>query len=962
MLHFHDEEMQQKLLQEDSNEYRFAFLWESGTSAMFFFGQKLLTNHSEPFDRNRCDIYVGFTAIIAWILLFFFFGLGSFFIQRWERLLKDNATTCFLLYHYPKILICCITFVFVIIDSQRGPHKFSSFASFLCLFSFYVYIFILETIFMIVSRISFVLGAPMYLMGALSLLMCCFFQGNRECLMQDVLLLTSAFAFVGLFYYWRKTVLYCFCLKENHERFVSQVNEVLGNRVLEQTKSKSLVFGQLAHDIGTPLSAMSMAFELLEEQMIRGRVREASNWLQSKEQLEEQEEVFEVIHAAVTAITVLRQSMLDYVRKANDVFLSPALEPVNVQRVVLKKAFILLRQLVKPKKSITASCFVDPQLLTVWLLSSESWLLDMLMNFISNAVKFTEKGEISLCARITQQSEEDQETSCVIFEVVDSGKGVPSDDGDLIFSPFGQLQEDKGGTGLGLVAVRQKARVLGGDAGYRNNVGKPGATFYFTIPFNTVEHNEPIAFNVQSSRVKTGYFESRPCTDSPPPKGKPSGPNPCKVQPVANKIRSSESGAFTDIRTSTEESKHPRSGFGLLETSSYSIVKRSLSHLDNPSFPEDKNDSSPAFTPKRAYSFKCSPRTSTPHIGSSFLRSLNVEHKEVVSFRAPFPARTSLDSHQRRGIRKSTEKIKHRPSDYCILKSPSFRKCSRASSLLDTPPCSKFQGIPGKDGNERKRSCAVFPVQPAGALQTVEVSNSCDLSQKQPALQCELLDVIPFRRFRQRQLSSVQSATKKEEEVTVMVVDDTPILVTLYTRLLKKNDINHIIQARSGEECLKKLFTEGRTVADIILMDDRMSGIRGPAAAIEIHSKCQREHMQCPVIYICTGSCPIQLRDDFPDIDRFVRAILQKPVNKETIRKVVQNEITATAGNSCSRDVSVSERGSRSNLSIDRLFATERDRSMSKRVFDLDVQTMREIRWNVERTRVEKDSSIRSIS
>jgi len=919
-LKFLDQEIQQNLWSEDIKLYHFIYIWEPAMSSLYFLGHLIWIKHC---DLKHKDIgLVVCEVLLSWTLLFLCFGMcSSFFGKRWKSL-KRNLQKLFLLYHYPKIVICCVALVFVLTDSLAFP------ASFAWLVSIYVYVFIVETAFMMLSRIQFIFGAPTHILGALSFLISCFSHENTVFLTRDILLFFSAFAFCGMFYFWRMTVMSSFCLRFKQDRFVSRVREILASRVLEQTKAKSLVFGQLAHDIGTPLSAMSMALELLEEQMMGGqKERQPIQWTNQKQD-QEQEEAFEAIHAAVAAITVLRQSMLDYVRKANDVFLKPSLEPVDVEKLVLKKAFILLRQLLRPKKAVKAKCFVDPQLLSVKVLSSESWLLDMLMNFVSNAVKFTEKGEIQLNARIRYQPAHDQDAmTCVVFEVVDSGKGIPTNKGDLMFSPFGQLQDDKGGTGLGLVAVKQKARVLGGDAGYYNNVGKPGATFYFTVPFKAEGLEsmplriKPLPFGARSHTVDPGiirsFNERVEQTDS--------------KNPVVRKSFS-HNGAFPSTPTAAALpspqikekpgwNTHPRPNWAnaVLPIQNAGTARTALV--------QGKGGDAPETTKADIFADKV--HTVTDHS--------NLEHIASTKEEKGSPSRSSAIEVVRQRIR-SASKAK----DYDRLLSAGNDSSSDPETPAKTPDVTaplQNDGVkyPGKSEADLN---ALIPMQSATKHQSMPAE--------------ELHAVITTRRTRLG--THLSSMSKPRKEVTVMVVDDSPILLNLYTRMLHKSNVTHIIHAQSGEECLAKLFSEGQTVADIILMDDRMPGLRGPAVANEIQMRCKNFSIEHPSVYLCTGSCPIQLRATFPDIDRCVRAIIQKPIKKETIKKILKNEISAVDRDSYFES-SISEEA-RPNRSFDRLFDSRRDVAMGQKVFDLDVQTLRGIQWNAERVHVEKELNI----
>lgn len=104
-----------------------------------------------------------------------------------------------------------------------------------------------------------------------------------------------------------------------------------------------------------------------------------------------------------------------------------------------------------------------------------------LLNYVSNAVKFTEQGQVSIsCSR----ADDDGEGLLVRFEVSDSGPGIAPDVLTGLFSPFVQADNSTtrthGGSGLGLVITRRVAQLMGGDAGCESTLGV-GSNFWFTV-------------------------------------------------------------------------------------------------------------------------------------------------------------------------------------------------------------------------------------------------------------------------------------------------------------------------------------------------------------------------------------------------------------------------------------------------------------------------------------------------
>ncbi|CAG0992211.1 partial two-component system, sensor histidine kinase and response regulator FitF, partial [Rhodocyclaceae bacterium] len=123
---------------------------------------------------------------------------------------------------------------------------------------------------------------------------------------------------------------------------------------------------------------------------------------------------------------------------------------------------------------------VDPGDVPARLHGDPTRLRQALLNFGSNAVKFTEHGTITLSTRI---QEEDATGLLVRFEVHDTGIGIAAEVLEELFHPFQQADSSTtrkyGGTGLGLAITRRLAGMMGGEAGARSLPGA-GSTFWFT--------------------------------------------------------------------------------------------------------------------------------------------------------------------------------------------------------------------------------------------------------------------------------------------------------------------------------------------------------------------------------------------------------------------------------------------------------------------------------------------------
>jgi PAS domain S-box-containing protein len=123
---------------------------------------------------------------------------------------------------------------------------------------------------------------------------------------------------------------------------------------------------------------------------------------------------------------------------------------------------------------------VDEDNVPLWLRGDQTRLCQALLNYVSNAVKFTEHGTVALRVRLLEERGDDL---LVRFEVSDTGIGIAQDELARLFHAFEQVDASTsrryGGTGLGLVITRRLAELMGGEVGAECTPGA-GSTFWFT--------------------------------------------------------------------------------------------------------------------------------------------------------------------------------------------------------------------------------------------------------------------------------------------------------------------------------------------------------------------------------------------------------------------------------------------------------------------------------------------------
>jgi signal transduction histidine kinase/DNA-binding response OmpR family regulator len=220
-------------------------------------------------------------------------------------------------------------------------------------------------------------------------------------------------------------------------------------------------------------------------------------------------------------VTYIRKSGEDLLELVNDLL---DLAKIEAGKVTVKPSefevanlFSALRGMLRPLLVSTAVnlVFEDSSGIPP-MVTDEGKVSQILRNFISNAIKFTEQGEVRVAAGLTADGKS------VVFSVADTGIGIAQEDQSRIFEEFSQLdhpiQKQVKGTGLGLPLCRKLAHLLGGSIDVSSTLGE-GSTFLATIPLNhavnTIEQAEQIEVvrvTAQDTRLPVLVVEDEPET------------------------------------------------------------------------------------------------------------------------------------------------------------------------------------------------------------------------------------------------------------------------------------------------------------------------------------------------------------------------------------------------------------------------------------------------------------------
>ena len=181
----------------------------------------------------------------------------------------------------------------------------------------------------------------------------------------------------------------------------------------------------------------------------------------------------EYIQAALMPLVSQMNDFQDYAETVTD-RMKLDLQEVDIYAMV-DGVMTIADQLVEGKPEIVIEEDIIENLPTIE--ADPTRLSQALLNLIHNAVKFTDKGYVTL--RISR------EPNAILFEVRDTGIGIAEEDQELVFEPYETILEDKNdsrlGFGLGLKIVEHIIDLHDGETWFESKVGV-GSSFFFTIP------------------------------------------------------------------------------------------------------------------------------------------------------------------------------------------------------------------------------------------------------------------------------------------------------------------------------------------------------------------------------------------------------------------------------------------------------------------------------------------------
>ena len=206
-------------------------------------------------------------------------------------------------------------------------------------------------------------------------------------------------------------------------------------------------------------------------------VQKKINDLYKIEELEEYVDIpdspIEHLKAAVMPLVIQVNDFMDYAETVNG-RMELDLQDVDVH-ALLEGVLMMADQLIEMKGGITLEEDIPDNLPTIE--GDPTRLSQALLNYIHNAVKFTEKGTVTV--RVAREADR------LLFEVSDTGIGIAEENQEKVFEPFETILEDKDdprlGFGIGLKIVEHIVDLHDGETWFESKKGA-GSSFFFTVP------------------------------------------------------------------------------------------------------------------------------------------------------------------------------------------------------------------------------------------------------------------------------------------------------------------------------------------------------------------------------------------------------------------------------------------------------------------------------------------------
>ena len=237
---------------------------------------------------------------------------------------------------------------------------------------------------------------------------------------------------------------------------IMQDLKIAKEKAEESDRLKSAFLASMSHEIRTPLNAIVGFSNIIADSSVDPHLADFADIVNKQNEL----------------LLQLVNDILDFSKfEAGAVIMHN--QPFDINSII-DEVFTLFKSKCPSSIKLVPTKLDNPVVVN----SDQMRLKQVIINLISNALKFTQEGEITFGFELNSNSE-------IIGFVKDTGKGIPPEKQNLIFERFTKLDKFTQGTGLGLAIVKTIIDNMNGEIWLESEFGK-GSCFYFKIPFETV--------------------------------------------------------------------------------------------------------------------------------------------------------------------------------------------------------------------------------------------------------------------------------------------------------------------------------------------------------------------------------------------------------------------------------------------------------------------------------------------
>lgn len=255
----------------------------------------------------------------------------------------------------------------------------------------------------------------------------------------------------------------------------------------ESTRAKGIFLATMSHELRTPMNGVLGCTQLLKDTSLT----------------DQQRELIETMHRSADALLTLVNDILDFSKiEAGKM----TLEVANVNLRSLICDVTTLTEGLASKKDLTVSVQIDPDVPEEFR-GDPIRLRQILFNLVGNAIKFTERGRVTVSVSLKQGPTEGSDSVVLQWRIQDTGIGMTPEQQARLFQAYAQADASTtrkfGGTGLGLMICHQLVQLMGGAITVESSIGQ-GSTFGYTTNLLPAIHRDASASSLGPDQRSVG--------------------------------------------------------------------------------------------------------------------------------------------------------------------------------------------------------------------------------------------------------------------------------------------------------------------------------------------------------------------------------------------------------------------------------------------------------------------------